>query len=159
MSRARGGPTDQGDDGTLRSQLGRAEEHPDEAVDEFMLWVHHGVVIRNLFSLDIQGKSSLIDQRSAQGLHLRFDALTDKGCLFSSNMSRERFESLRAEHNAHKFNKHPQQRDAHCGAAPPFSPVLYVIINGQCNTETDGSRVLAPKRADEVFKCRGYVTI
>lgn len=93
----RTGPTDQSDDGTLRSELGRTEKHPDEAVDEFMLWVHHGVVIRNLFSLDIQGKSSLINQHSAiRAPPAVRGALTDKGCFFSSNMSRERFESLKA---------------------------------------------------------------
>lgn len=107
----RSGPTDQSDDGTLRSQLGRTEQHPDEAVDEFMLRVHHGVVIRNLFSLDIHGKISINQPAQRHEASAVRGVLTDKGCFFSSNMSRERFESLKAQNKAHKFNKQRQQRE------------------------------------------------
>lgn len=75
-----------------------------------MLRVHHGVVIRNLFPLDIQGKSSFIKQLGAiKAPSAVRGVLTDNGCFFSSNMSRERFESLKAQNKAHKLNKHRQR--------------------------------------------------
>lgn len=56
--------TYQGDDGTLGRQLSGAEERPDEAVDQFVLRVDHGVVVRDFLSL--WGRGLVVIGDSAQ---------------------------------------------------------------------------------------------
>lgn len=117
----------QSDDGALSSELCRAEERPDEAVDEFVLWVDNRVVVRNLLPLCVFRGGIIKDDLSGQrrkrtgetkrknknkrhktdkqtkkktttSSRNRRHELTDSGCFFSSNMSSERFESLQV-HN------------------------------------------------------------
>lgn len=56
----------QSDDGALSSELCRAEERPDEAVDEFVLWVDDRVVVWNLLPLCVFGGGIIKDDLSGQ---------------------------------------------------------------------------------------------
>lgn len=56
----------QSDDGALSSELCRAEERPDEAVDEFVLWVDDRVVVWNLLPLCVFGGGINKDDLSGQ---------------------------------------------------------------------------------------------
>lgn len=56
----------QSDDGALSSELCRAEERPDEAVDEFVLWVDDRVVVRNLLPLCVFRGGIIKDDLSGQ---------------------------------------------------------------------------------------------
>lgn len=56
----------QSDDGALSSELCRAEERPDEAVDEFVLWVDNRVVVRNLLPLCVFRGGIIKDDLSGQ---------------------------------------------------------------------------------------------
>lgn len=81
--------------------------------------------------------------------------LTDKGCFFSSNMSSDRFESLQDEDikqctQIQQILATTGRRSGDASATVP--PVLYMVINGQCNTETERNSLLALKHAEEVFK-------
>lgn len=49
----------QSNDGALGRELRRAEERPDEAVDEFVFGINHRIIIWNLFSL-LEGSLSFI---------------------------------------------------------------------------------------------------
>lgn len=52
--------TYQSDNRTLSSELCRAEERSYKAVDEFVFWVDHRIIIWNLFSLLGRRQSSLV---------------------------------------------------------------------------------------------------
>lgn len=56
----------QSDDGALSSELCRAEERPDEAVDEFVLWVDDRVVVWNLLPLCVFRGGIIKDDLSGQ---------------------------------------------------------------------------------------------
>lgn len=69
-------------------------------------------------------------------------------------MSRDRFESLQVK-GPKQYTQIQQTLETGSrpgDAAATFPPVLYVVINGQRNTETDRNSILALKRVEEARK-------